>query len=621
MNLEECARKVYVFDPRTEQFRHPAVHEIQWHVLLLLGTHSRKFIFCGRQLPDQKLVNEAILDLVVKVKKTICEDEKDPLPWYYDKKAPKSRPEYRGSMVSAKYQQVVPLCDELARKLKIQSREVIAKIQRKGGWTNFLPCFKAALRDLKHESSEWVAELTDKDGGWCLIQRDWLRRLIGAKLKSHIYEEITPPNLESWKRAYVHHARELGKGFDDESMRKYLVGKVNGSDASRGIQQIMTTIKTHKEFPEVRLIHSSVGHPSSSLSTAVSRLLQTKVDEFSHVHKNTESVLKHLQNARVGRRFAMYKADIKDFYLQADHGRLREIVNESFLEHNARSAIVDAVSVLLEGQFVTSKLFPGRTYKVRTGTGMGCRHSGALADLHYAMGAEPKLLTDEARNKYFLEAYLRYRDDILVIHTTNIVDPSDEYAFGRRVMEFRKLMKNEALREGYRLELDEIVTDEPLVFLDVEVWPQNHALCWKLHRKPSSQSVALSSESAHPWNCLKSWPVSEIQRMHNRCLRHQHFLDARLAFIRSLKCAPYNPLIVKDVEATIPRVDNRRPRSAVEQRSKVFWVVGFHPILEAAKLGPLANGILSKFGFDKVQVVTAWKNIFPNLAKRLKATI
>ena len=73
----------------------------------------------------------------------------------------------------------------------------------------------------------------------------------------------------------------------------------------------------------------------------------------------------------------------------------------------------EALDFVLDAQYVTSG---DRTAKVVCGSGMGEESSGAISDYSFYFRCERDfLLQDVVRTKYGIIAYLRYRDDFLII--------------------------------------------------------------------------------------------------------------------------------------------------------------------------------------------------------------
>ena len=73
----------------------------------------------------------------------------------------------------------------------------------------------------------------------------------------------------------------------------------------------------------------------------------------------------------------------------------------------------EALGFVLDTQCVTSG---GRTARVVCGSGMGEESSGAISDYSFFCRCEREfLLKPDVRAKYGIVAYVRYRDDLVII--------------------------------------------------------------------------------------------------------------------------------------------------------------------------------------------------------------
>ena len=78
-----------------------------------------------------------------------------------------------------------------------------------------------------------------------------------------------------------------------------------------------------------------------------------------------------------------------------------------------------STAFLLDHQFVVSDLIPEHTYKVVRGTGMGLRHSGAVANASFLTLVEHDFVTDSMEDRlhisYGISHYCRFKDDSFFI--------------------------------------------------------------------------------------------------------------------------------------------------------------------------------------------------------------
>ena len=81
-------------------------------------------------------------------------------------------------------------------------------------YSNMDSPFRWGLKYL--EKSSMIAVPTDKDGGYCLVERQDLCEMITAKLDPRKYSEIEYVNLYSIQNQLLRHSKEIGDAFSDE---------------------------------------------------------------------------------------------------------------------------------------------------------------------------------------------------------------------------------------------------------------------------------------------------------------------------------------------------------------------------------------------------------------------
>eukprot|EP00439_Symbiodinium_sp_Y106_P000763 s11295_g1.t1 len=112
------------------------------------------------------------------------------------------------------------------------------------------------------------------------------------------------------------------------------------------------------------------------------------------------------------------RVDIEDFFMS---GTVDELVNTTIplIPRCRRNTNRKALTFLLNHQYVVSVLITERTYKVVKGTGMGVRHSGAVADSSFFTLVEHDFVTEKMQDRlelsYGISHYFRFKDDIFFV--------------------------------------------------------------------------------------------------------------------------------------------------------------------------------------------------------------
>jgi len=184
---DHCKR-VYVHTVADNAVHHPIPGEVCWPLVMLLSCHSHKYIFVNNQRPKVKDVNERVIDVCNKILQKLEDPSPvDQIPWYKRSKANK------GSKLWMAKKPVAPdaknncAVEDIKKKLMARSKKVLS---RKESFSNTLPYVRYALKLLKTESFKKFAIQTDKDGGWCIMDKDVYKRMVLDKMVPNIYEEI-----------------------------------------------------------------------------------------------------------------------------------------------------------------------------------------------------------------------------------------------------------------------------------------------------------------------------------------------------------------------------------------------------------------------------------------------
>lgn len=156
---------------------------------------------------------------------------------------------------------------------------------------------------------------------------------------------------------------------------------------------------------------------------------------------------------------AVIKLDKEDFYMRGDPARLASDASRHIVDDDAREATAQLCQFLLENQYVDLAK-RGGCFKVVTGSDVGKIMSGDLSGLHfYWLCEEPHAAVHVVQQTFGIRAYLRYRDDIL------IVAELERLAAARWYTDRLK----ELARPSYEVTDDGVYIDEACLWLDIQI--------------------------------------------------------------------------------------------------------------------------------------------------------
>ena len=208
------------------------------------------------------------------------------------------------------------------------------------------------------------------------------------------------------------------------------------------------------------------------------------------------------------------RVDIEDFFMS---GTVDDLVSTTIplIPLCRRDTVRKALTFLLNHQYVVSDLIPERTYKVVKGTGIGLRHSGAVADASFFTLVEHDFVTDDMQDRlelsYGVSHYFRFKDDIFFVAAERT-----------RGMEFFLLLQQRA--RHFKLKLEE-VSSEMVQMLDTAVYVENNSLQVMPQFKKTSLMRPLETSSAHSKG-VHAWPLARLRALTQTSSGPE---DARLA--------------------------------------------------------------------------------------------
>ena len=250
---------------------------------------------------------------------------------------------------------------------------------------------------------------------------------------------------------------------------------------------------------------------STRRSQRRARLAVSNIEELllgivvSYLCQGSDDVCRALRKARVTPSTTFLKFDVVDFYLSGSHEQIVDAVTEFVPEKHEKKFLRYALPIVLQNQFVENsldeKMSTDTVHQVCCGSGIGLRHSGAVADASMACLVEQDLQWAFALG---VEVFLRFRDDVFVAAK----NPQCARAF------IQEYQRRAACFCEVKLESTSVVV---VTFLDMKVSKTpNGRLEFSPYVKKSARHLPLGGDSYHPPGVHSSWPVSECRRMLRR---------------------------------------------------------------------------------------------------------
>ena len=115
------------------------------------------------------------------------------------------------------------------------------------------------------------------------------------------------------------------------------------------------------------------------LSARTKYEFKSQLKPCKHILRNSIEFVRKVAGARIPESAFLVRLDTEDFFMS---GTVDELASTTIplIPLYKRNTVRKALTFLLNHRYVVSDLITERTYKVVKGTGMGLRHSGAVAD-------------------------------------------------------------------------------------------------------------------------------------------------------------------------------------------------------------------------------------------------
>ena len=592
IRAESMCKHMYVVHERNAA--HPLPDSLPWPVCLLLATHSRKHVFPNNSRWNLSSFRQGVRDMCSRLAWACCFRGSD------NETAADSRPLYKRSVKPCQNQGVDPLINNFNRGVTRRCVDVFHSTQKAGENLCRLPAYVTyGFRWLS--SSPFSVAVSDKDGVFAIMSTAELQSLYSDQLNGACYRQISPDSLESEARtaktSIPKLAVRLGKmGY--KPWAREICDNLTAVSAHTMCCRTKCTVKTHKVPCELRLLHDASQCCLKWLSAAVGRILLKVVSTFSMVISSSEEALNILRNLRFPKGATIVKIDVKQFYLSGAHDVLNDLVVSAIQDEQMKTWMSDALSLLLDQQFLSHETPGGDTsvYSCVLGAGMGFPHAGGVADvaLHQLMdnpvhSAHPDLF----------HAYIRFRDDILIV-------ARNEEA-GLSLVQ----LLTKAASPTFRLEIERVGLSAP--FLDMWVEVRGDRMWWCPYTKPTANHVPLGQTSWHHSRVHSSWPVAEMLRKHRLSMNRSQFCAERTKTLQRWCRFDLSDKVIKRCRSWEPCVRSVCATKFEEASRQAVVSDTFRPIRLILPFHPCAYRAM----LEAKQAFLQWKDVFQNLGMRV----
>ena len=521
--------KVYAFDHISRSVFVPS--DLPWPLEYLLGYHSPKHVLQNQKRVSLRTVGRALHDWEHRLRWKLVFSNHTPDVWQFLKRRSCNIAPCDIRLPSS----VDNFCHDVRQTFYKEVLKARGKFRNhRYNFSNMYGVVRLALRLL--DDGPFKAIRTDKDGGFALIQKSVVKHEILRILNNPSrYREIpwTPSFSEEIVRGFASEVRfHLPFFMDDDeksSFWKNILQPLRGR-ASHAVSKLKFTIKTHKGPGKVefRGIHASVNTPFSGAFEFIASLLRPFLSSLKHLLKNSEALVKKLFSLPVSQECRFVKIDIKEYFMEGSHSQFLEY-SAPYVAQQWRRTYKHVLQYVLDSQYVEADLLNGRLWKVLKGAGMGLGFSGELCDTTFYSTVERDIVDrPDVLRRHFVELYVRYRDDILILHNGS---PDS-------LKEFLRILRNKS--SVWKLEIESISQDS-CDFLDLFIskgakWRSSGLLDVGIFHKPTSLHQPLAPHSMHSCHVHKAWPKGLVARAKKLC-NTKSGIQKEVAYIKKLLSA------------------------------------------------------------------------------------
>ena len=615
--FDNMRKRVYNLDSNTltvgfpiatfEQL-HPGA--LPWNVILLLGKYHRKHIFLSNRIPSIELAMKDVGKFTTRLG----------WKWFFRNDDSKLHFKVRRRPCAPPKPELLPSSLRVwTQSFKYAVHEMLGKAQKFSrvttrDYSNTVGIEVDALRWI--QTSDVVPIPTDKDGGYCVVLKEFVRSAHTDILSKPWYEEIDF-NIASWYNIFCAEYRKLAGFVADKtglaSLRSQICRTLVDCTAKNLPRKLALTVKTHKPpgLVSCRNLHVGGQQPFSGLSAWVGTVLKTEIlVHAQHLVTNSSQLVQFFRTAKFDRPVKFVKLDIREFFMKGTEEDFSRGVK--LLPATLQEPVGKSISFLLRHQFVSSDVFPGRTWRVVSGSGMGLVHSSELCDFDFFAAAEHRFVTNpRVLQKFGIFNYFRFRDDILLLCDAQSNECGRFLSILRTKAQYVQIQM-----ESFSFQCIQMLDLNLRCFSDGTVF----RIGFEPFFKPTSLLVPLSTRSGHHWNVHVSWPFSQIRRFARLSSTRQAFETAKAKFVQRFVEA--GEPIVEDLRRFNPwNSTNKSNKKTMQGKDGQLWLcLPYHPVwalsgvqrrLNDFVYSEFAQGLWRTTFSNSCEIRVAWRNHFP----------
>ena len=337
---------LYVFTDVDEAAYHPQIGALPWPVTLLLATRSKKHIMLDALKPNSKVYNQAFLKAEQQLMRRGSVGKY--VPEWWKKAWGNSKPSnFMGS--------VAPDLRAFAGEVRAKLAEAVrTAVNSRRPVCTTRPRFEIF-------GFEWLIEndisaiQTDKDGGFCLVNKQLVCQLHENVMKRPMYEEIGPWSVLALDvlRGMCRLLKRAEQTLEIDGFASHYINTIRNSNSDRLVSKTLCTTKTHTEAGKValRVIHSGSGHPFGGISKFIADFVRARLANACTICSSTDQVIDMINNlvipieSRETLRFV--KLDVKEFYMMGTPEQLVSNAFEHIAQIEKRTMLEDLVRYIL----------------------------------------------------------------------------------------------------------------------------------------------------------------------------------------------------------------------------------------------------------------------------------
>ena len=355
---------------------------------------------------------------------------------------------------------------------------------------------------------------------------------------------------------------------------------------------IYANIKTHKEDWPYRFIMSAKGTATEFLA----KWIECKLKPYARLHKSyirdTKAFLQYLEivnetRAPLGINTTLNSWDIVNFYPNCNTQMCINAVKK-VVEDNPQVDLGVPVDCVLEALELTMSSnngeFRNNFFTQINGATIGGPESASVTDIFGAVYVDP---VAERSGPFAPTEWKRYRDDTWDLEE-EVTEP--------QLHEFTEYMNSSVLQNKIKFTME--TSKQDLVFLDTKVHLREGYLIPEIYSKPTDSHEYLHPKSCHPPQVAKNNPYSVALRVRRNC--SDRVPDDKM-FTENL--VKYKAYLLESGYAS-DGIDKHFIKVAKLKRKDV--------------LDGKVKCMNRKLGAKKINFVTTWDPMFPNISQAIK---